>query len=137
MDAKELQDLLEEPFKVPDLAQLWPEILRCHRDMGFSIPLTDKAKGGVITDNDMIAEFQWIYSQYRKYIGTKKAPWLSMQTNLPKLIANIQDAIEKDSKTPTDRTELVYQAIRNEWLLKTWNHYAWLIEQLQEEDDDE
>lgn len=137
MNVQELNEHIEEPFKVPDLAELWPEILACHRNMGFSIPLTDKEKGGLLTDNEMVSEFQWIYGQYKKYIGTKKIPWLSMRDDLDRLLANIKDTIAKDSETPEDRTKLIYQTMRNEWLLKTWNHYAWLKEQLEEEDDGE
>lgn len=137
MDAKELDELIWEPFNVPDLAQLWPEMLRYHLDMGFRSPLTNSDTGSVLTDSEMIEEFQWIYGQYRKYIGTKKGPWLSMQGDLEKLLANIKDAIEKESKTPANRKELIYQTMRNQWLNDTWNHYAWIIEQLTGEDEDE
>lgn len=138
MDAKELNEFIEEPFNVPDLAQLWPEILQQHKNMGFSLPLTDCDKGGVLTDNQMLSEFQWIYGQYRKYIGTKKGVWLPMVSDLEKLLANIKNTVKKDSVTPKDRPELVYQTMRNQWLTNTWNHYAWLKEQLTEnkEDDD-
>lgn len=137
MDAQEFDELIEEPFKVPDLAELWPEILRHHKDMGFQIPLTDKEKGGVLTDNEMVNEFQWIYGQYRKFIGTKRGPWLSMKGDLIKLLANIEETIEKESETPSDRTKLVYQMLRNEWLHNIWNHVAWMIEQQLGEDDGE
>ena len=136
MDAKELDELLEEPFNVPDLAQLWPEILRYHTDMGFRMPITNMETGTPLTDNQMIEEYQWIYSQYKKYIGTHRVPWLSMRDNLEALLANIKEAIQKDSKTPENRKELVYQMMRNQWLTDTWNHFAWIIEQLTEEEDD-
>lgn len=136
MDAKELDELILEPFNVPDLAQLWPEILKYHSDMGFRTPLTNSETGVVLTDSQMIEEYQWIYGQYRKYIGTKKGPWLSMRDNLDKLLKNIKDAIESDSKTPANRKELVYQMMRNQWLTDTWNHFAWIMEQLMEEEDD-
>ena len=134
MEPEELKDLVEEPFKVPDLAQMWPDILRCHKEMGFQFPLTDKEKGTVLTDNEMVSEFQWIYGQYRKYIGTKKGPWLELRGDLGKMLANIKAAIEKDSETPADRTTLVYQTMRNQWLVNTWNHIAWVLEQLGEDD---
>lgn len=130
--------LVEEPFNVPDLAELWPEILQCHRNMGFQIPLTDKEKGGVLTDNEMIREFQWIYGQYRKYIGTKKNQFLSLRGNLREMLDAIKASLEKESETPTDRTTLVYQAMRNDWLNNTWNHIAWIVEQIEariEEDE--
>lgn len=134
MDAKELDELLEEPFNVPDLAVLWPQILDCHKNMGFSIPLTDKEKGGVLTDNEMVREFQWIYGQYRKYVGTKRLPLLAMRNDLNKMLLNIQDLIDKDSETPEDRTKLVYQVMRNQWLQQLWNHVAWVIEQMEDDD---
>lgn len=137
MEARELDELIEEPFKVPDLAELWPEILRAHEDMGFRIPLTNKEKGGQLTDNEMLREFQWIYSQYCKYIGTKRAPLLAMRGDLAKMLANVEDLIAKSSETPKDRTCLVYQKLRNDWLLKVWNHVAWIIEQQMEEKEDD
>lgn len=136
MNIKELEELIEEPFNVPDLAQLWPEILKYHTDMGFRLPLTNTDTGVELTDTQMIQEYQWIYSQYKKYIGTNRTRWLSMRDDLDRLLATVKDAIEKDSKTPESRKELVYQMMRNQWLTNTWNHFAWIIEQLMEEEDD-
>lgn len=136
MDARELDELIREPFNVPDLAQLWSEIHRYYIDMGFREPLTDMDTGAVLTDNQMIEEYQWIYGQYSKFIGTKREPWLSMSDDLEALLENVKDAIERSSKTPSNRKELVYQTIRNQWLTNTWNHVAWIIEQLMEEEED-
>lgn len=136
MNAEEYKQLVEEPFNVPDLAMLWPEILNTYKEMGFSVPLTDKEKGTPLSDNEMIAEFQWIYGQYRKYIGTKRTQLLGMRDDLNKMLLNIKQLIEKDSETPSDRPMLIYQCFRNQWLLNTWNHIAWIIEQQKEEDDE-
>lgn len=135
MEPGEFDDLVEEPFKVPDLAIMWNDIMECHRNMGFQMPLTDKEKGNVLTDNEVIKEFQWIYGQYRKYIGTRRGQLLPMRGDLHKMLANIKDLIEKDSETPEDRTKLVYQTMRNQWLINTWNQVAWIIEQMQEEEE--
>lgn len=135
MDTKEYTQLVEEPFNVPDLAMLWSQILDLYKEMGFAIPLTDKEKGTPLSDNEMIAEFQWIYGQYRKYVGTKRAQLLSMKDDLQKMLLNIERLLEKDSDTPSDRPTLVYQCFRNQWLLNTWNHIAWIIEQKKEDDD--
>lgn len=136
MEAEEYRKFVEEPFNVPDLAMLWPDILNIHKEMGFAIPLTDKEKGTPLSDNEMISEFQWIYGQYRKYIGTKRAQLLSMSNDLERMLLNIEQLIEKDSDTPTDRPTLVYQSFRNQWLVNTWNHIAWMIEQQKEDEDD-
>lgn len=136
MNAEEYKQLVEEPFNVPDLAMLWPEILNTYKEMGFAVPLTDKEKGTPLSDNEMIAEFQWIYGQYRKYIGTKRTQLLGMRDDLNKMLLNIKQLIEKDSETPSDRPMLIYQCFRNQWLLNTWNHIAWIIEQQKEEDDE-
>ena len=134
MDPKEYKQLVEEPFHVPDLAVLWQDILQLHKEMGFAVPLTDKEKGTPLSDNEMIAEFQWIYGQYKKYIGTKKSQLLNMRDDLPKMLLNIQSLMEKSSDTPVDRPTLIYQSFRNKWLIDTWNHIAWIIEQKEEED---
>lgn len=136
MRPEEFNELIEEPFKVPDLAMVWPSILEIHKDMGFSIPLTDPDKGTSMSDNEMISEFQWIYGQYKKYIGTRKNMLLPMKGDLDKMLMNIQDMIEKDSETPLDRRTIVYQTLRNKWLLDTWNHVAWVVEQQKEEEED-
>lgn len=136
MGPEEFNELIEEPFKVPDLAMVWPNILEIHKEMGFSIPMTDPDKGTVMSDNEMIKEFQWIYGQYRKYIGRKKSELLSMKDNLDKMLMNILEMIEKDSESPSNRSTIIYQSLRNKWLLDTWNHVAWIIEQRKEEEND-
>lgn len=136
MNAEEYKQLVEEPFNVPDLAMLWPEILNTYKEMGFAVPLTDMEKSTPLSDNEMIQEFQWIYGQYRKYIGTKRTQLLSMRDDLDKMLINIKQLIEKDSETPDERPKLIYQCFRNQWLLNTWNHIAWMIEQQKEENDE-
>lgn len=136
MNVEEYKQLVEEPFNVPDLAMLWPEILNTYKEMGFAVPLTDMEKGTPLSDNEMIREFQWIYGQYRKYIGTKRTQLLSMRDDLDKMLMNIKQLIEKDSETPDERPKLIYQCFRNQWLLNTWNHIAWMIEQQKEENDE-
>lgn len=137
MRAEEFDELIEEPFKVPDLATLWPRILDIHKEMGFSIPLTDKERGTPLSDNDMIEEFQWIYGQYKKYIGTKRSVLLAMKGDLQKMLANISDMIAKQSETPADRPTIVYQTLRNQWLFDTWNHVAWIIENNTRDEDED
>lgn len=137
MRAEEFDELIEEPFKVPDLATLWSRILGIHKEMGFSIPLTDKERGTPLSDNDMIEEFQWIYGQYKKYIGTKRSVLLAMKGDLQKMLANISDMIAKQSETPADRPTIVYQTLRNQWLFDTWNHVAWIIENNTRDEDED
>lgn len=137
MGTEEFDELIEEPFKVPDLAIVWTIILNTYRDMGFTVPLTDKDKGTPMSDNEMIKEFQWIYGQYRKYIGTRKSILLPMKGNLDKMLVNIKSYLDKDSESPVDRPTIIYQAIRNKWLMDTLNHVAWIIEQQKEGSDDE
>lgn len=139
MTNEELREELEEPFNVPDLAKLWPDILQQHINLGFSIPLTDGNKGNRLPDNEMLAEFQWIYGQYKKYIGTKRGPWLSIAGNLVSLLEVIKDAIDKDSETPNTRQSLIYQTMRNQWLDNAWWHYRDLYLRMvsDEEEDDE
>lgn len=135
MEAKEFDELVEDPFNVPDLAMLWPDILRIHSEMGFAIPLTDQTRGTQLSDNDMIKEFQWIYGQYKKYIGTRRNGLLALKSDLPKMARSIQDLINKDSETPTDRPTLIYQCLRNEWLVRTWNHIEWMIQTMNGDED--
>lgn len=129
--------IVEEPFNVPDLAIVWSKILELHREMGFDLPLKDKDKGTPLSDNEMISEFQWIYGQYKKYIGTKKTGLLSYKYDLDSMLANLSDLMEKSSETPADRPTIIYQSLRNQWLMDTWNHIAWLKEQKEVEENDE
>lgn len=136
MDRKEFDKIIEEPFNVPDLANMWEEILNVYKMMGFSIPLTDKERGTPLSDNDMIREFQWIYGQYKKFIGTKKSSILSTKDNLNKTLMVLENLIEKNSESPSDRPTIVYQLLKSRWLHMTWNHIAWMIEEIAREEDD-
>lgn len=136
MDAQEFDELMEEPFRVPDLTQVWKQIRDTYEEFGFQFPLIN-AQCERLSDEEMIKEFQWIYGQYRKYIGTRRVPWLSLKHDPQALMDQAKNALEKDSKTPVTRAEVIYQAMRNTWLQDLWNHIAWIYENNSEEGKDE
>lgn len=136
MESDDIDVMLDVPFQVPDLVNMWPDILSKYKELGFQIPLTDKEKGGPITDNEMISEFQWIYGQYRKYIGTKKGEVLGYRGNLNDMVSFIENnMIGKSYETPDDRAKLIYQAMRNQWIMDLWSYITNIRESLSEDEE--
>ena len=116
---EDILDLIRDEFKTPDLLAYWPELLRRYKEMGFSDPLTDEQR---------IKEFTYIVQQVRKYVFSNQKIILSHLYDLPRMLAVVDDLIEKRTETSDERKKLVYYAVRDEWLAHLRSQILWAIE---------
>jgi len=72
-----------------------------------------------ISDSERIAEYTWITQQYRKYISRQHDTILS-HDNLVDMLKEIEDMITKANEYGSNRKEIVYNAIRDEFLTNTY-----------------
>lgn len=107
MDTKESIEHFFVPFNLVDF---WPRIAAKYDYFKFTDHISDAERYG---------EFVWINEQFRKFIGTKKAPVMKHIYNLEKMREYVESLIvDSAEKADTDciRAWLVYTALRNEWL---------------------
>lgn len=110
-ETDEYRDLIERAFQVPGFVELWPYIQSKYQEMGFKDHLTDR---------EMIQEYKYISEQYRKFIFKRQDAIMAIADN-PELVMDlVSDQISKLTESPTERKQLVYSAIRDEWLVSLY-----------------
>lgn len=110
---EKFEQIFDQTFQTPDLATMWPELSGWYKGLGFTDP---------ISDADRIEEFSWIMTQIRKYIGKKHDVLYEAKNKGPMYLeAEIEDSIAKAKETAEDRKHLVYNMIRDEWLINLLN----------------
>lgn len=110
----EQRDALSNQFRMYGLLSMWEAINNEFDRLRFTDKLNDKEK---------IEEYQWITTQINRYISKHQAEIESAQTAqdtlevLTSLIAKAQDCNK-------DRRSLIYQSLRDMWLINTYNLVA-------------
>ena len=91
-----------------------------------------KELGKNLSDEDRIAEYQWITQQLRKYMSSKQNQILDHGSDLDGMLAEVANLIGAASEYNSTRQGLIYNFLRDSWLLEVWNGISYLIEQVNE-----
>lgn len=113
-------------FQDEAFEQTWIEMLQEYSTLGFK---------DQISDETMIAEFKYIAQQLRKYKFSKQDQILSKDT-VEEMVAEIEALIGKAPEYGDSRKEIVYNFLRDHWLINMYNTLARVV-QIDEEDEDE
>ena len=106
-----MDESLELLFRAKDFESMWGEINSMYQYLGFQ----DK-----LTDEERIAEYQWINKQLRKYMFSKQDTILSKENNAARLAA-VEGLISSATEYGNDRKVLVYNFLRDHWLYEVYN----------------
>lgn len=69
-----------------------------------------------ISDGERIAEYKWINEQIRRYINKQKNIVLKHK-KAEEMLAEVDNLIDKATDYGDSRKEIVYNIIRDEWLM--------------------
>ena len=122
---QDVKEALELHFIPTSLVDMWPVVYQQYDYFKF----TDQ-----ITDQERYEEFIWVIEQLRKFVGSKHDAVISLQYDLDKLEALVQqwlaDIDEKQTKSPQKsvRPRLAYVALRNQWLWQLLAKVRYLME---------
>lgn len=105
----------------------WMEMRQEYVNLGFN----DK-----ISDEEMIAEFKYIAQQLRKYKFSKQDQIVSHDT-LEEMAAEVERLIGKAPEYGDSRKEIVYNFMRDHWLVNMYNTLMRAAMMEDEEDEDE
>jgi hypothetical protein len=125
MASDEFYEALDDMFKVYDINAWWPDYLREYEMLGFTDP---------ISDDERIAEFNYILQEYRKYIFSHEALITEYAYNLPRMLVVVEDLIAKAPEFSNERKKIVYNRKRDNWLL---NLKQLIVEELGDTDGEE
>ena len=95
-------------FRLKSFESLWFDIKQTYETMGF----TDK-----ISDEEKIQEYTYISKQLHKYISTKQEGVLAKDT-YEEMVFAIEDLISRADEYASTRKEIVYNMLRDHWLLE-------------------
>ena len=107
----ENREELLQLFRLPDFFEMWVVINDYYENQ---LAFKDE-----ISDSERIAEYKWITQQYRKYVSKQKDVIMG-HDSYDEMSAEIEDMISKASEYGDSRKELVYNILRDTWLLSTY-----------------
>ena len=119
IDKKELEAL----FNMPSFYDMFITLNAKYHEFQF----TDN-----ISDSERISEYTWITQQYRKYI-TRQQDVILKHNKRSDMLREIADMISKANEYGTSRKEIIYNALRDEFLVGIYH----IIELYVAEDEDE
>ncbi len=118
-----MDESLELLFRARDFEGMWGEINSMYQYLGFS----DK-----LSDEERIAEYQWINKQLRKYMFSKEDAILGKESNALRLQV-VENLIGSGKEYGNDRKTLVYNFMRDHWLYEVYNVLSVLAASEEEE----
>lgn len=107
--------------------QTWMEMKQQYEQLGFHDD---------ITDEQMISEFKYIAQQLRKYKFSKQDQIVGKDT-VEEMVAEIEALIGKAPEYGSTRPEIVYNFMRDHWLVGMLNILAQAIQMNDEEEDED
>lgn len=113
-------------FQDEAFEQTWMEMKQEYETLGFRDD---------ITDEEMISEFKYIAQQLRKYKFSKQDQIIAHDT-LEDMVKEISNLIGKAPEYGDSRKEIVYNFMRDHWLINMFNTLMRAM-QMETEDEDE
>ena len=118
--------IIDTFFRLKSFEDLWFDIKQTYENMGF----TDR-----IPDTEKIEEYTYISKQFRKYVSTKQDIVLAKDT-VSDMALVVEDLISKADEYAATRKELVYNVLRDHWLLWVYESFLHLAN-FEDEDEEE
>ena len=119
------RETIESFFHMRDFRSMW-DIIYNEYEM--------KHLGECIGDDEMIQEFQYITQQLRKYISNHQDQIMDHGADLNGMIKEIENLLSNSTEYAKERKELVYNFLRDQWLVEIHDGIVWLMENVEEEE---
>ena len=126
VDEKTRQIMTDGIFSAPDFEGMWMECRAMYENLGFR---------DNITDAEMILEFKYISQQLRKYIFSKQDEILS-KDSYQDMLEVVEGLIGRAKEYGDSRREIVYNFMRDHWLLSLHNILSMLMSNEEKEEAD-
>ena len=111
---------LELLFRLQDFRTMFDLIQNEYAHVGM---------GETLTDEERINEFKYITQQLRKYVSKQQDVILDHGADLEGMRAEVENLISKASEYGDTRKELIYNFMRDGWLIEVYNGISYLIDE--------
>ena len=98
-------------FTMNDFEQVWLEIDQLHGNLKLD---------GFLDSEEKIGEYKYITQQLRKYMASKRNEVLEKNT-LQDMVAYVEDLISKQREYGDTRKDILYNFMRDHWLVQLYN----------------
>ena len=86
-------------------------------------------------DDEMLKEFQYINQQLRKYISSHQDQIMDHGSDFEAMLKEIEELLGTASEYADSRKELIYNFLRDQWLVELHDGIVWLMENADEEEE--
>ena len=124
----EQRQQIDEMFHMADFRTMFDICNNLYSQLGFQDKLTDKER---------ISEYKYITQQFRKYISNRYEPILACGSNLDSMISTVESWISDAPEYGDDRKSIVYNFIRDGWLISVFNGLKYLVDTSNSEEDED
>lgn len=98
----------------------------------------DQYKLGVdLSDEERIKEYQYVNEQLRKFVFRSQDSILDHGSDLDSMKNEVATMLARSPEYAEDRKKLIYNFMRDAWLVEVYNIIDYLIENADEEEEDE
>ena len=113
-------------FRMIDFRSMWDVIYNEYQT---------KHLGDSMEDEERIPEFQYITQQLRKYISNHQDQILDHGADFDGMLQEIESLLGNAAEYAKERKELVYNFLRDQWLIELHDGIMWLIDNEEEEEE--
>lgn len=86
-------------------------------------------------DDEMLKEFQYINQQLRKYISSHQDQIMDHGSDFEAMLKEIEELLGTASEYADTRKELIYNFLRDQWLVELHDGIVWLMDNADEEEE--
>lgn len=121
------RDVLMGFFQMKDFRSMW-DIIYNEYELKHLNP-------DWMESEELIAEFQYITQQLRKYISNHQDQILDHGADFEGMLKEIETLLSNAAEYAKERKELVYNFLRDQWLIELHDGIIWLMENNDEEEE--
>lgn len=123
----EEREILEGSFRLTDFRSMFDIINGTYEALKFHDELTD---------NERIDEYKYITQQLRKYISGRQDTIMACGSDLQRMLVTVESWLSDAPEYGDDRKTLVYNFLRDSWLLELYNRIKFTMDNRTEEEDE-
>lgn len=109
---------LRRLFTMNSFSTTWSTIDQVYNQYGMGVGMSD---------DDRISEYTYINQQLRKYISGAESDVLGHGADLDAMKAEVENMIATAAEYADTRKQLMYNFVRDIWLLDLYSGVMWLI----------
>lgn len=122
----EMKESMGTMFHMRDFESMWLQLNAEYELLGIGVDMTDVER---------IAEYTSITKQLRKYMSTKQDQVLG-HDSIEDMMEEVEQLISKAPEYGENRPTLVYNFMRDKWLVELYTMLANMLEEMTEDDEE-